>query len=457
MALSWNTLCRLLLGRPASFWLRLAGLLPVAAYLNSNVSLQYEHSLRPESIFPFFAMLSLFGNLELIRRRWFDPAPQRVDYSYVAVFLVPLMIYRLKPSFGFGVVFAMLPGMITLLSPGIKWGEKAAIAFLAVVGIASLLISETALKQGDPFTKTFLPDTVFNLHADMVLDQLNRDLAEHAHTPYPEEFMRAVRDRLAHLLEVSRRPKNNPYPSLGFSPDYLMFIDNVFTPLYPPKQHGGEQRAEFEMYYFQRTVLHQPGRMLAKVWRQMRLFYRFGVITKPSTLGLTEQAKDFYQRNVDFLNTPIRSAVSGKLESCAPGRALKSESVRLAGVDQPIGGRPLSGAIQAVLGFLYLPGLLASLGLGTYSIWKRQFVMPTMLVALVYSYNFGNNLTIAIVHSLDADRYVANELALTLFASAAGWLYVASAAKRLLNGRAVPAVVAGSGSTDASGVAPALQ
>ncbi len=425
MALAWEDLCRLLLpsNRPLPLLLRLAGLLPVTAYLNSSLSLQYEHSFRPEAVFPFFAMLSLWLNLALIRFRWWEPAPRRAAVLGAGALIVPIILYKLKPAFGFGVVFAAAPALISLVRPGIsrplKLGSLTAVVAAAVV----LLVPEYRLKQTDPFSRTFLPDTLFAVHADMIADQMGDDLAHHFATPFAPELLSALHARLLVLLAESRRPENHPYLTLGFSPDYLLFIQNPFTSLLPPKHEGRFLRIAIENYFYRRTVMQQPGRMWRKVIVQLGQFYRFGINTKSGLLGTSvDPVSAYYGRSVAFMDTVIHSAVAQKFTGFPPGRALRADSVRLSHTPQEISPQTFSTALRDLLCWCYLPGLLATLIL--VAVRQRRMFAPALLLGLIYGYNFGNNLTIAIVHSLAADRYVANELSFTLFASAAGLLYV---------------------------------
>lgn len=77
---------------------------------------------------------------------------------------------------------------------------------------------------------------------------------------------------------------------------------------------------------------------------------------------------------------------------------------------------------------MYLPGLLAVLALCGWTLSsrrrRRRWLIPTLLVLLIYGYNFGNNLTVAIIHSLDVGRYIDNQFAYTLLACSLGVVFV---------------------------------
>lgn len=457
MALAWDDLCRLLLpNRPLPLLLRLAGLLPAAAYLNSNVSLQYEHSLRPEAVFPFFAMLSLWLNLALIRFRWFERAPVRAAVLATGALIAPIILFKLKPAFGFGVIVAALPALISLGQPGMTRRLKIGVIAAVIAAASTLLVPEYLLRQTDPLSQTFLPDTLFAIHADLIADQMGDDLAHEIATPFPREILEAVRARLLVVLAASRRPENRPYGTLGFNPDYLLFIQNPFAVLPGTRHEQRIARMAIENYYYRRTALQQPGRLVRKILREMAQFYSFGSHTKPGLLGtVADPVSAFYGRNVTFLNTPVRSSVAAKFNEYDPARALRADSLRLSQTSQPISPNVVSGAIRDLLCWLYFPGLLGALILAA---WQRG--CQRLWLALIYGYNFGNNLTIAIVHSLVADRYVANELSFTLFASAAGLLFIGVTVRDRLQSAAAGSVsttssISEGNSTEASPKRPA--
>ena len=86
-----------------------------------------------------------------------------------------------------------------------------------------LLGPEYVLSRRDDDSRTFLPTTLFVVHADLIRDQLGEDLKRGAKLPYPREWLARVHDRLS--VEVAKSSAAHPthYPSFGFCPDYLMY------------------------------------------------------------------------------------------------------------------------------------------------------------------------------------------------------------------------------------------
>ncbi len=227
-------------------------------------------------------------------------------------------------------------------------------------------------------------------------------------------------------MPASRAPDKNIYPSLGFDPDYLLFTDSVFAPVFAGSPADNRLQAGVAYYCYRRATLRQPGRMLGKVWRQLRCFYRFDSHYNDNPHHLrTASFQTNYQRNTDLL----RDRDFAPMPPCAPVLAFGEESARLAksgGLRVPVAGHFAGGVFRRLIR-CYLPGLLATLAAGGWALWNRErrrvWLAPTLAILLVYGYNLSNNLTVATVHSLDVGRYIANQLAFTLFASAAGLAY----------------------------------
>lgn len=279
MLLAYERFCRMLL-YPArhdvyGFFLRLLGLLPATAFLLAPSAVYFEQCIRPEGIFPLFAVLSIWLNLEFIRRRWVEPRPGAA-WIGAAIFVLSLVLYKLKPGFGFGVVFVGAPLAISLLLPGMNWRQKvyplsAAVTFAALV----LVLPESRLRAADPAAPLILPDLLYTIHADMIHDQLRADLASTEPLPYPRPLLEKLYQRLDEVLPLSKEPGRNIYPTLGFDPDYLLFVNCVFEPMLSQSKKTRALRGDIGLHYYIRTATHQPWRMLGKIRRQLEQFYRF--------------------------------------------------------------------------------------------------------------------------------------------------------------------------------------
>ncbi len=418
----------------------LLGLLPVAIYLTSPSSIYYEHCVRPEAVFPFFAVLSIWLNLAFIHRRWIVPAPAGAAWLGAAQMVVSVIAYKLKPSFGFALLFANLPLLVSLPIRGMPRRNKLLMAGGGALFCALFLVlPESLLKKRDPIATLFLPDTLLTIHADLIRDQIASDVAAHQSSPFPPETVQALLDRLNTTLPLSRLPENRPYSTLGFNPDYLLYLDPVYNGVTRWTPEGWTKRAALGMYYYQRTFLHHPILMLGKIWRQMDLFYHFGTGDRSDLFTydwrmigarLTMQQQN-YQRNVDLCQ---QKHVRKTLAVYPPLQTFEEASAPLAQHPFTIEQKPILTVAQKILELLYLPELLVALLL---TLWtfaagrlRRGWRLPLAVTLLLFSYNLGNTLTISVVHSLDIARYIENQLTFTLLSAMFGLLLIGGMVRR---------------------------
>ena len=213
-------------------------------------------------------------NIQFIRHRYLDVNPRRLVFYGSANLFNAWLLFFLKPSFYLGVGFSTLPIWISLFDRKEPFHRKVALiaAPACCVGIF-LFLPEKGLKDRDDLNRTFLPTTLFVIHANIILKQISDDLAEGANTPYPKQFLEQAATLLKQEIENSK--STGHYRSLGFDPDYLMYrdsFDQKFRAL--PRMEGGtEDRIKFYYYYFLRAWVRQPGQMLTKVAKQLSILY----------------------------------------------------------------------------------------------------------------------------------------------------------------------------------------
>jgi hypothetical protein len=419
------------------------GLLPAAAYLSAPSAIFFEQSIRPEAIFPFFAVLSICLNIEFIHCRWIIKTPARAAWLGAAQMVVSVIAYKLKPSFGFALILVNLPIAASLLTSGMTIRLKALMTTGAAVFCALFLLwPESVLKRSDPDAYTFLPETLLTIHADMIRDQMAADLANNLSGPFPRQDVQTLLDHLNAELPAARLPQNRPYPSLGFNPDYLLYTDPVFRGVTSRKHDAFRERAELGYYYYERTFLHRPARMLGKVWGQMRIFYHFGAADREQLFGKGFRLRNAranlraeYQRNIDLYDEPGAAA---RFDEYPPARPFIETSRRLSRAPAIVEQEPILTFVQRILEVLYLPGLLVVLLISGWAACTGRlhsgWLTPISVTLLVLSYNLGNNLTVAVVHSLDVRRYIDNELAYTLLGSTFSLLLIGETTRRLAGG-----------------------
>ena len=409
------------------------GLLMVAFYLFSIETVQFESEIRPEAVFPFFCVLNLYFSLVFIRAWRTGSLTGNAWLVGAANIFNTALIYFLKPSFGFAAGFAVLPAVFFL-----GWGGASLrfrLGMVAVPTLAAILLlwlPEHLLKQADPITELFLPETLLTVHAAVICDQMREDLVDNETQPYSADWLTGVYLSLEHELAVASEAEQTPYPSLGFNPDYLMYGHSICQQLYTDLGPAGA--ITFCNHYFLRAWEERPGPMLANSWRQMRIFY-----------GANCPAYRF-ANEVD-LAVPYRAAnkvfdypiYQSQMQLSPLGRAYLADCRRLQSTPNLLVQPRFLRFLSRHAAQHYLPILLGTLAVmvavGCLPAWRRAFLLPGAILLLFFSYNFGNCLTIAFVHSLDGGRYTANQLAFTLLAQFAAVVFLAETFARLIVGR----------------------
>ena len=409
------------------------GLLMVAFYLFSVETVQFESEIRPEAIFPFFCVLNLYFSLAFIRAWRAGSLAAPAWFLGAANIFNTALIYFLKPSFGFAAGFAVLPVIFFL-----GWGRvslKFRLGMVAVPALAVILLlwlPEHLLKQADPITDLFLPETLLTVHAAVIRDQMREDLVDNETQPYSTDWLTGAYLSLEHELAVAAEAEQTPYPSLGFNPDYLMYGHSICQQLYTGLGPAGT--IAFCDHYFLRAWEKRPGPMLANSWRQMQIFY--GANCPAYRFANEIDLAVSYRAANKVFDYP---AYQSQMQLSPPSRAYLADCRRLQST-------PILLVQSRFLRFLnrhaaqhYLPILLGTLAVmvavGCIPTWRPVFLLPGAILLLFFSYNFGNCLTIAFVHSLDGGRYTANQLAFTLLAQFAAVVFLAETLARVVAGR----------------------
>ncbi|MEI8109060.1 MAG: hypothetical protein WCI46_14700, partial [Verrucomicrobiota bacterium] len=171
-----------------------AGLAMFTLFLFSPKPIQFEFLIRPDVICPFFAALSLF----LIGRfllAWQVERNSRAIFGFaVAAVFVSFILPILKPSFWLSAIFTTIPVGCALFDRREKPPRRLLMVALPLTAVGLLLIlPERLSSRHDIRNATFLPESIFSIHAQIIRDQLAADLAVPDPTvPYPPEKLRTT-------------------------------------------------------------------------------------------------------------------------------------------------------------------------------------------------------------------------------------------------------------------------
>jgi hypothetical protein len=409
----------------------IAGVLLLAIYLLSSQPIIAEHQLRPEGITPFFAVLDILLTLKFIEQRYLRGEPWRSAWLGAAVVFVSFLLLSLKPSFGLTALFTTLPVLLSLFHRKATWIERLILLAAAATSALLLVLPEHYFAKSDPIAMSFLPKDLFYIHANLIADQMDEDIACGDCGERGCEWLDRIKSELRE--EMRRSWELNPsYRSLGFNPNYLMY-DSKEIRQWREKFFQGEdaKRFRFYWYYAERTLMKHPARVLAKVWREMRLFYSASNPAFVTARGIP--LTELYRRTVEWLQNP---GFRPTLLRFVPTKKYEASCASLASahwaVSQPRPIRRCNGGLARAYLPVFCAVLLASVLLLCSQ--KLRFALGMLWPAtlLVYSYNFGTCLETAIIHSLDDRRYMTIQFSFTLLAEFVGIYFLGRFASQMI-------------------------
>jgi len=385
------------------------GLLAVAIFLLASESIHFEMQIRPEGVCAFLFSINLYFAIQVAACRFLEHQRKAAAVYGVAAAFTSILMASMKPSFTLAAIVAVLPVVIVFLRRSSPW-QKVVLAGGAAASAGLLLLPEHFLARNDEASQTFLPATLFVIHADLIRDQMADDLKHNAKVPYSPEWLRGIRAALSAEIAKSVAASPRVYSTLGFDPDYLKYDrSSIVAQLHKEFGKNVSGLCAFYRFYYWRIWRERPLLVVKKIARQMRIFYapRCPVYwqTEPRRLA------DEYQRSAASLDrklsrepwTTNRPAV----EFISRTEAL-SQSAPV--VHQPVYIRYAS----LVLARTYLPLLLITLLLSAAALfqakWREHLGRLAALVLLAFLYNMAGCFEVAVIHSLELRRYVIVQL-----------------------------------------------
>ena len=411
MILAWNQ-ARFLIRLPVlpELAYRLIGLLPALIFLISSKNMLYEHFLRPEAVMPFFVMGAVFLTVQFIRAALAEDRTRAAFIYGTALIFDSALMYFIKPSWGFNVLLCSLPVAVSFFAKKEPFGWKALRMAVPVILVLGLLVwPDRVLKKRDPMGNLFLPETLFVIHANIILNQLDADL-NHNDTAYSTELLRSVEQTLREEIHPEKAARK--MATMDFDPDYLHFRSPLFQKM-RDELGDNERLASFCFYYYKRAFFKRPMEMGQKIRKSMSVFYRAECPVYEAEKKGISLAKA-YADTVKLIS--IRSTANQ-----SPARSLYLEACKNLGHAKHV-IRPswLGPGVYKALRFSFLPSLIAAMIL-CLGIFFSGSLRPGLwlfgaFVLLMFSYNFGNCLTVSIAHTLGIRRYVHSQQVFVVFA-----------------------------------------
>jgi hypothetical protein len=409
---AWNS-SRKLVGAaitPLAFY-RLLGIPVAALYLFNTIVFRLEHSIRPEAIFPFFSALSMFLNIQFLRYKWVRPNRGAALLLGLLNVFTAFLLFFLKPAFFLATCVCLLPFCLSFFDQGEPLFHRLLAVGAPLIWIPALFfLPEHFFDKDDWSSKTFLPTTLFVIHAKIIGEQISSDITTNAETPYQKPFLRRTLNLLDQEIDISKR--TGKYKSLGYDPDYLMYndsFDRKFLTFWGQEDAPAEQM-RFYYYYFFRTWTHRPAQMLRKVLTQISLFYNIAGGISPYRMDKQVVFGEKYATNLTAADLTHNFIPS----DYAPLDQFILESKQLADNSYRLSKPAILSLFGAVLRRTFTICFVLAMGIAIV-IWRRTTLRNNYLwyaaaVLLLYAYSFANSLGIAFIHSLEIERYSTNQL-----------------------------------------------
>lgn len=395
-------------GRPFIWWI---GAFALGLYLLGAWTVMHETMLRPESIFPLFAFLQTGFTLVFLRARWSSARPRTAILAGAMSLFCAALCMGLKPSWGFAAavpVAVLLAGIVGTGRPGIRLASFAALlGGLALAGAWQKAVPSATGWIADDDGKTFLPATLFTVHADLI----SRTMHERSRRGLLDEEEANFLSRLDLRLAESRRIQPQRFKLLGHDPDYLMYHSDALRALPGDAHVSADRAADYLVASYLTAAREEPAAMAAKIWRQ--LVHAFGNAenslhcASASWRSHFENARDLF---------PLYELPALPAAMTASWDRLSRECTLLAGNEPNRRFFAPSMPPWFLRGFLsVLVGLLTVGGLSALLVRQRALarcaardLLPAARVfSVMVVMHLGSVMTVAIVHSFDIKRYLA--------------------------------------------------
>lgn len=415
MAITWRVWVSLL---PMPMWGRLlatlVGVIPIWMQSINPQTVVSEVLLRPEAILPFFVYAQLACVMGYCRYRWVLPrGPVAAGFAAGALFLAYACLL-LKPSWLFAVPVTVAPMVIGLFGSAIslrsRWAGPVVGALLSLV---ILWLPPKLWYIKDSASITFLPSTLFTVHADLMEKQLSETIRQMPDSDPEKLELQNILTYLQQELEVARTVQHN-YKRLGFDPDYLYYQSDFLVAVY---NHVGGDNAKFRSFcigLYLKAAMRNPLGFIGKTLRQYThflqpdagTFYRTKVNVQKEAVAAVESLQPQF---CDRYRPEIRDAFRAyhqELQALAPQTGTLERKTAASYWSKTVAKWALPTAIIFLVAFVFVLvwAPLSALRLGGWA------------ALLLWAAPAANAFTVAVVHALDIARYRYSYGGILLFA-----------------------------------------
>jgi hypothetical protein len=404
----------------------LLGLAGAAIFLLQWQTIVFEKEIRAEGICAFVLSITFYLLIQFLACFFLEHRRTATVAYGIALSFTAILLASIKPSFGLASLFLLTPIIPLFWRSGWLW-QKIWFCLGFTFSAALLLLPENFLSRNDEISRTFLPTTLFVVHADLIRDQLADDLENHVSLPYSRDRLERLYLALRTEIEKSRTARPYAYHSLGFDPDFLMYDPNSITAQVRREFRGDVPTlCAFYRFYYWRIWQKRPLQVLAKVAREMQIFYlpycraydprisrKLGGDYQYSVVSLSDpryrKVWMGYPPAVDFMNRTVELA----------RRELRFRQSLLVPII-PIAVLLMSISYSTCLAMALVLAVIVVLTSGR---WRRlRFIAA--LVVFSFSFNAACCLETATIISLEIRRYMTVQMYSTLLAQLLGFWFI---------------------------------
>lgn len=423
MAVAWRLWTALL---PVSPWVRLgatlAGMVPIWIQITNPQTILFEMMLRPEGIMPFFVYGQMACLLAYGWYRWQRPqGGWAVTFGALALLLAYACLL-LKPSWLFAFLITVAPVFIGVLGRGVSWRSRLLTPVLGMgLCLVLLWLPPKLWYVKDSASVTFLPSTLFTVHADLMEEQLAGTIARLPDGDPEKASLTKILDHLRRELEVARTIPHT-YRKLGFDPDYLYYRSDLLGTVYDETGKTNEAFRAFCIREYLKMAFLNPVRFTEKVWRQFTYFlfpdpgtlYRFRINFEKDAQAAVESLEPHF---CDRYQPEIREAYLNYLKD------LEEIAAKPPTLERKTVARKWSQVFAAwalPLEILFLVSFVMVLARSALADLRWAGWGALLFLAIPAA----NAFTVALVHALDIARYRQSYGGFLLFALTAMAVFV---------------------------------
>ena len=415
------------------------GLFGVGIYLLSTAPLSFEMSIQSDGVCMFFAMLVFWLVIEFFYRRVVAPKSRMATIFGISVVASAFVLGSLKPSFTLMAVLTVVAVIWSMLS--LKNNRAAKLVFfgMTVFIVAVLTLTEHHLRRNDQTTKTFLPVTLFAIHAKIIHRQMLADLEKGETAGYPREWLWTACDDLGRQIERTHELYPDAFPRLGFQPDYLHYGADAVLNRWQ-RELGDDALVAFLRYWYWRSLTTRPLEFMTKIVDQLEVFYSLDCPAFSSRKKWPLSSS--YAQSLSTLFHPRWGQLLSEISS---GSAFLERTKTLASQNIVIRQNTAVQLFHVCCARTYLLILFISVPLAGLVLLKRNgsetSKCPAFWVLFFYFATSANVLGVSVVHSMEIPRYSTVLFVSALFAQlwAIRWLIETGLATfaKLRSGRSV--------------------